>query len=49
MFVLGIVIIVSWLFCFVYYEDIFPRNVNVGLVIAGLVSMGWGLLKGKNY
>ena len=47
MFVFGVMIIVSWLFCFVYY-DIFPRNVNVGLVIAGLASMGWGLLRGKN-
>ena len=49
MFALGIAIILTWLFCFVYYDDILPRDVTIGLVIAGLFSLGWGLLKGKNY
>ncbi len=49
MFVLGAFIILAWLFCFVYYDDILPRDVNVGMIIAGLFSLGWGLLKGKNY
>ena len=48
MFVLGVLIILSWLFCFVYYDDILPRDVNVGMVIAGLFTMGYGLLRGKN-
>ncbi len=48
MFALGVLIIASWLFCFIYYDDIFPRNVNIGMVIAGLFSLGWGLMRGKN-
>jgi hypothetical protein len=50
MFILGIAIIVGWLFMFFYYgQDVMPRNVSVGMVIGGLFSLGWGLLKGKNY
>jgi hypothetical protein len=49
MFILGIVLVLGWLFGFFYYGDIMPRNVSVGMVIAGLFSMGWGLLKGKDY
>ena len=48
MFILGAIIILSWLFCFFYYgEEFMPRNVMVAMMIAGLFSMGWGLLVGK--
>jgi hypothetical protein len=47
MFILGIFLILGWLFGFFYYADLMPRYVSVGMVIAGLFSMGWGLLKGK--
>ncbi len=49
MFFLGVVVIIAWIFCFFYYEDLIPRNINVGMMMAGLFMMGWGLLKGKNY
>lgn len=47
MFVLGAFITLSWIFCFFYYGDFLPRNLMVGMMIAGLFSMGWGLLAGK--
>jgi hypothetical protein len=47
MFIFGALVILSWLFCFFYYGEVFPRNVMVGMLIVGLFSMGWGLLAGK--
>jgi len=48
MFILGALILISWVFCFFYYGDGFlPRNVMVGTMIAGLFCMGWGLLTGR--
>lgn len=48
MFIFGVFIILAWLFIFFYYgEGFMPRNVFVGMMIAGLFSMGWGLLVGK--
>jgi hypothetical protein len=47
MFIFGALVILSWLFCFFYYGEIFPRNMMVGMLIVGLFSMGWGLLAGK--
>ena len=47
MFILGVFIILGWLFGFFYYGDTVPRNVMVGMMLAGLFSMGWGLLTGK--
>jgi hypothetical protein len=47
MFVLGSMIIIAWVFCFFYYGDAIPRNINIAMVIAGLFTMGWGLLAGK--
>lgn len=47
MFLLGAFIIMSWIFCFFYYEDMLPNQVTVGMIIAGLFTMGWGLLAGK--
>ena len=49
MFILGAFILIAWVFCFFYYPDEIPRNWSVGMVISGLFSMGWGLLKGKHY
>ncbi len=49
MFLIGIIITLAWIFSFFYYEDMVPRNVSIGMMMAGLFSMGWGLLKGKNY
>ena len=49
MFFLGIVVIITWIFCFFYYEDLIPRNINVAMMMTGLFMMGWGLLRGKNY
>ena len=49
MFIFGAFILIAWAFCFLYYGDSIPRNWNVGMVIGGLFSMGWGLLKGKHY
>jgi hypothetical protein len=48
MFTLGGFILTAWVFCFFYYGDTLPRNWSVGMVIGGLFTMGWGLLKGKN-
>lgn len=48
MFILGSIITLSWLFIFFYYgEGFLSRNVMVGMMIAGLFSMGWGLLTGR--
>ena len=47
MFIFGALVILSWLFCFFYYDEALPRNVMVAMLIAGLFSMGWGLLVGK--
>ncbi len=47
MFYLGGAILMSWVFCFFYYEDAVPRNVMVAMIVGGLFSMGWGLLTGK--
>lgn len=47
MFLLGAAILMSWVFCFFYYEDSVPRNVMVVMIVAGLFSMGWGLLTDK--
>ncbi len=49
MFILGAFILMAWVFGFFYYGDEIPRNVSVAMVIGGLFSMGWGLLKGKHY
>ncbi len=49
MFILGAFILIAWVFCFFYYGDLIPRNWSVAMVIGGLFSMGWGLLKGKHY
>ena len=49
MFILGGFILTAWVFCVLYYGDLLPRNWSVGMVISGLFSMGWGLLKGKHY
>ncbi len=48
MFILGVLLTVSWIFCFFYYENMIPRNAMVALMISGLFTMGWGLLKGKH-
>lgn len=47
MFILGIFLTLSWVFCFFYYPNEIPRNANVALMISGLFSMGYGLLRGK--
>lgn len=47
MFILGVFIILAWIFSFFYYDDMVPQTVSVGMIIAGLFSMGWGLLVGK--
>ncbi len=47
MFIFGALVILSWLFCFFYYDEALPRTVMVGMLIAGLFSMGWGLLAGR--
>ena len=49
MFFVGATIIIAWIFCFFYYEDLMPRNVSVGMMMVGLFTMGWGLLRGKDY
>ena len=49
MFFIGAIIIIAWIFSFFYYEDLVPRNVNVGMMMAGLFCMGWGLLRGKDH
>ena len=49
MFLLGAFILVGWIFCNFYYVDELPRNWSVGMMFAGLFSMGWGLLKGKQF
>lgn len=47
MFILGAFITLAWLFCFFYYGEFLPRNIFVGMMIAGLSCMGWGLMVGK--
>lgn len=47
MFIFGALMTGAWLFCFFYYGEFMPRNVMVGMLIAGLFSMGWGLLTGR--
>ncbi len=47
MFLLGVFITLGWLFMNFYYGDSLPRNVSVGIMMAGLFITGWGLLKGK--
>ncbi len=49
MFLLGSFIIIAWVFCNFYYADALPRNYSVGMMFAGLFTMGWGLLKGKQF
>jgi hypothetical protein len=48
MFILGIMITAGWLFCFFYYGEVFPRQIMVATLIAGLFSMGYGLLTSRN-
>ncbi len=45
MFQLGALILIVWGYCF-FYQDL-PLNVNYGLMIGGLFTMGFGLLKEK--
>jgi len=47
MFILGIFLTLSWIFCFFYYDNVIPRNMMVALMISGLFTMGYGLLKGN--
>ena len=49
MFLLGSIILISWVFCNFYYEDMLPRSWSVYMMFAGLFAMGWGLLKGKQF
>ena len=49
MFLLGSFITIAWVLCTFYYEDIMPRSWMVGTMFAGLFSMGYGLLKGKQF
>ena len=49
MFLLGSFITIGWVFCNFYYEDAMPRSWNVGMMFAGLFTMGYGLLKGKQF
>ena len=46
-FLVGAAILVSWVFCFFYYEDQIPRKAMVTMIVSGLFSMGWGLLTSK--
>lgn len=47
MFLLGVALIIGWIFCFFYYGDVIPQNWSIGIMIAGIFSMGWGLLTSK--
>ena len=49
MFIFGAFILIAWVFGVFYYGDEIPRNWSVGMMMGGLFSMGWGLLKGKNF
>ena len=47
MFILGVFITLSWIFCFFYYEAMIPRNIMVAMMVSGLFTMGYGLLRGR--
>jgi hypothetical protein len=47
MFILGVFLTLGWIFCFFYYDNMIPRDWMVAILISGLFTMGWGLLKGK--
>jgi len=49
MFLLGSFILIAWVFYNFYYADALPRNWSVYMMFAGLFSMGYGLLKGKQF
>ena len=46
MFALGVLLLLVWGYSFFYYENV-PVNVSFGMMVGGLVSLGWGLLKEK--
>ena len=49
MFLLGSFILAGWIFCNFYYADLLPKSWSVYMMFAGLFSMGYGLLKGKQF
>jgi hypothetical protein len=47
MFKLGAVLLIVWGYCF-FAQDL-PLKVSVAMMMAGLFSMGWGLLSEKKH